>query len=418
MTHAMSTPSQALAQARDQMHKLLSAMTQAGGSDLFISHNSPPSLKTHLGMMELSDEKLTGEETRNLAASLMSERQREEFAKEMACNFAIFLPGIARFRVSVYSQQQNVAMVIRAIPAQIPNFERLDLPPVLKEVIMKKRGLALVVGGTGSGKTTTLAALIDHRNSVSEGHIITLEDPVEYVHKSKKSIMSHLGVGVDTPTLRHGLKNALRQAPDVILIGDICDQEAMEHAIAFSEAGHLCVGTLHAASAYQAIERIINFFPEDRRKKVLMDLSVHLQCIASQRLVRTEDGKGKKAAVEVLINSQSISERIAKGAVEELKGVMEKSREIGMRTNDWALFGLYNQGDIAYEEALQNADSINELRLNIKLKSKRGEPLTVATPLSCNDETSQEEVEALRELERIKQEQRRRELEMMGFIQT
>ena len=399
-------------QARTYMHKLLGAMSQAGGSDLFISHDFPPSMKSHGSMTPLTAQKLTGDVTRVLANSLMNERQREEFAKEMECNFAISIPNISRFRVNVYVQQQHVAMVVRTIASEIPNFEKLDLPPVLKDVIMNKRGLVLVVGGTGSGKSTTLAALIDYRNSTSAGHIITVEDPVEYVHTSKKSLISHREVGVDTHSWHHALKNTLRQAPDVILIGEIRDPETMEHAIAFAETGHLCLGTLHANNANQAIDRIINFFPEERRNQLLMDLSANLRSIVSQRLIRTEDGKGRKAAIEILINTPSIAERIFKGLFGEIKGIMEKSRELGMRTFDWALFDLYNDGFIAYEEALRNADSANELRLAMKLKSKRGEPAGVSGPvLSFDKDPTPEEVEAIRESERVKQAQRKRELE-------
>ncbi len=399
-------------QARAYMHKLLAAMSQAGGSDLFISHDFPPSMKSHGSMTPLTSQKLTGDVTRVLAHAMMNERQREEFAKEMECNFAISIPNISRFRVNVYVQQQHVAMVVRTIASEIPNFEKLDLPPVLKEVIMNKRGLVLVVGGTGSGKSTTLAALIDYRNSTSPGHIITVEDPVEYVHTSKKSLISHREVGVDTHSWHHALKNTLRQAPDVILIGEIRDQETMEHAIAFAETGHLCLGTLHANNANQTIDRIINFFPEERRNQLLMDLSANLRSIVSQRLIRTEDGKGRKAAIEILINTPSIAERIFKGTFGEIKGIMEKSRELGMRTFDWALFDLYNDGHIAYEEALRNADSANELRLNLKLKSKRGEPAGASGPvLSFDKDPTPEEVEAIREAERVKQAQRKRELE-------
>jgi len=399
-------------QARAYMHKLLAAMSQAGGSDLFIAHDFAPSMKAHGSMQPLSSQKLSGDVTRILANALMNERQREEFAKEMECNFAITIPGVSRFRVNVYVQQQNVAMVVRTIASEIPNFEKLDLPPVLKDVIMNKRGLVLVVGGTGSGKSTTLAALIDHRNTTSAGHIITVEDPVEYVHASKKSLVSHREVGVDTHSWHHALKNTLRQAPDVILIGEIRDPETMEHAIAFAETGHLCLGTLHANSANQAIDRIINFFPEDRRNQLLMDLSANLRAIVSQRLVRTEDGKGRKAAIEILLNTPTIAERIFKGAFGDIKAIMEKSRELGMRTFDWALFELYNDGHIGYEEALRNADSANELRLAMKLKSQRGEPTSAGGPtLTFDKEPTPEELEAMREAERVKQAQRKRELE-------
>jgi len=400
-------------QARAYMHKLLTAMSQAGGSDLFIANDFPPSMKANGSMQALSNQKLTGEITQMLARSLMNERQREEFARDLECNFAMALPGVSRFRVNVYVQQQQVGMVIRTIASEIPNFDKLGLPPVLREVIMNKRGLVLVVGGTGSGKSTSLAALIDHRNSTSAGHIITVEDPVEYVHASKKSLVSHREVGVDTHSWHHALKNTLRQAPDVILIGEIRDPETMEHAIAFAETGHLCLGTLHANSANQAIDRIINFFPEERRNQLLMDLSANLRAIVSQRLVRTEDGKGRKAAIEILLNTPIIADRIFKGAFGDIKALMEKSRELGMRTFDWALFELYNEGHVSWEEALRNADSPNELRLNMKLKSKRGEPASAAEgiTLSYDKDPSPEELEAMREAELAKQQERRRELE-------
>lgn len=401
-------------QARGYMHKLLAAMAKAGGSDLFIAADFSPSIKVHGGMTPLTSQKLSGETTAELANSLMNARQRDEFAKEMECNFAISVPGVSRFRVNVFVQQQSVGMVLRTIASEIPNFEKLALPPVLKEVIMHKRGLVLVVGGTGSGKSTSLAALIDYRNSTSPGHIITVEDPVEYVHQSKKSLITHREVGVDTHSWHNALKNTLRQAPDVILIGEIRDAETMEHAIAFAETGHLCLGTLHANNANQTIDRIINFFPEERRNQLLMDLSANLRAIVSQRLVRTEDGQGRCAAVEILINTPSIAERIVKGAFGDIKALMDKSRELGMRTFDWALFDLYNQGKISYDEALRNADSANELRLNMKLKSKRGEPEQSTfggLSLSIDQEPTPEEVEALRHEEMLKQQQRRRELE-------
>ena len=274
-------------------------------------------------------------------------------------------------------QQQCVSLVCRTIAAEIPNFEKLKLPEVLKEVVMAKRGLVLVVGATGSGKSTSLAAMIDHRNRTSSGHIITVEDPVEYVHVSQKSLVTHREVGVDTHSWHHALKNTLRQAPDVILIGEIRDAETMEHAIAFAETGHLCLGTLHANSASQTIERVINFFPEERRAQLLMDLSANLRAIVSQRLVRREDGKGRAAAIEILLNTPTIAEKIFTGHFNEIKDIMSRSRELGMATFDWALFELYEQRLIGFEEAIRNADSANELRLNIKLRSKRGEPSAV-----------------------------------------
>jgi twitching motility protein PilU len=400
-------------QARAYMHKLLAAMSQAGGSDLFIASDFPPSMKANGSMQPLSQQKLTGEVTRILAHAMMNERQRGEFATEMECNFAMTLPGVSRFRVNAYIQQQTVSMVIRTIASEIPNFEKMGLPPILKEVIMNKRGLVLLVGGTGSGKSTTLAALIDYRNSTSPGHIITVEDPVEYVHASKKSLISHREVGVDTHTWHHALKNTLRQAPDVILIGEIRDTETMEHAIAFAETGHLCLGTLHANSANQAIDRIINFFPEERRNQLLMDLSSNLRSIVSQRLVRTQDGKGRKAAIEILLNTPTIADRIFKGAFGEIKSLMEKSRQLGMCTFDGALFDLYDEGHISWEEAIRNADSANELRLNMKLKSKRGEPDSASDgiTLSIDKEPSAEDEAAERAAEQLNQQKKRRELE-------
>jgi twitching motility protein PilU len=355
------------------MSKLLTAMTRAGGSDLFISKDFPPSMKAQGKMQPLTQQKLSGEVTRELAHAIMNEHQRAEFARELECNFALAVPELARFRVNVFVQQLNVGMVIRTIPAEIPNFERLMLPDSLRDVVMAKRGMVLVVGATGSGKSTTLAAMIDHRNRNSAGHIITVEDPVEFVHTSQQSLVTHRDVGVDTHSWHHALKNTLRQAPDVILIGEIRDTETMEHAIEFAETGHLCLGTLHSNSANQTIDRIINFFSEERRKQLLMDLSGNLKAIISQRLVRTEDGKGRRAAVEILLNTPIIADKLLKGEFHEIKAIMQKSRELGMRTFDASLFELYDDGVIGYEEAIRNADSANELRLNIKLNSKRKE---------------------------------------------
>ena len=361
-------------QARAYTHKLLAAMAAAGGSDLFIASDFPPSMKVDGQMKPLTAQKLTPEVTRALANSMMNERQRAEFAKDMECNFAVTVPGVQRFRINIMVQQQCVSMICRTIASEIPNFEKLKLPEVLKEVVAAKRGLVLVVGATGSGKSTSLAAMIDHRNRTQAGHIITVEDPVEYVHQSQKSLVTHREVGVDTHSWHHALKNTLRQAPDVILIGEIRDAETMEHAIAFAETGHLCLGTLHANSASQTIERIINFFPEERRAQLLMDLSANLRAIVSQRLVRREDGKGRVAAIEILLNTPTIAEKIFTGAFNEIKGIMGRSRELGMCTFDWALYDLYEARAIGFEEAIRNADSANELRLNIKLKSRRGEP--------------------------------------------
>ena len=365
-------------QAKAYLTKLLTAMTRMGGSDLFIAKDFAPSIKAQGKMQALAAQKLTGEVARELAHAVMNPRQREEFARDLECNFAMAVPDVARFRVNVFMQQLNVGMVIRTIPNEIPNFEKLMLPAALKEVVMTKRGLVLVVGATGSGKTTTLAAMIDHRNRGSSGHIITVEDPVEFVHTSNLSLVTHRDIGIDTHSWHHALKNTLRQAPDVILIGEIRDAETMEHAIAFADTGHLCLGTLHANSANQAIDRIMNFFPDARRKQLLADLSGNLKAVISQRLVRTEDGKGRRAAVEILLNTPIIADKLLKGEFHEIKAIMSKSHELGMRTFDHSLFELYNEGFVSYDEAIRNSDSANELRLNIKLNSKRRQEPAVA----------------------------------------
>src|SRR3984893_18272044 len=367
-------PSLTEEQARGYITKLLTAMSKAGGSDLFVSKDFPPAMKMQGAMQPMTNQKLSGEVARELAYALMNEKQRGEFSRDLECNFAISLPGVARFRVNVFMQQQNVGMVVRTIANEIPDFAKLGLPDSLKDIVMSKRGLVLVVGATGSGKSTSLAAMIDARNPTSAGHIVTVEDPVEFVHQSQQSLITHREVGIDTHSWHNALKNTLRQAPDVILIGEIRDTETMEHAIAFAETGHLCLGTLHSNSANQTIDRIINFFSEERRKQLLMDLSSNLRAIISQRLIRTTDGKGRRAAIEILINTPIIAEKILKGEFHELKALMGKSRELGMRTFDWSLFELYNEGDIAYEEAIRNADSANELRLNIKLNGTRPPP--------------------------------------------
>ena len=361
-------------QAKSYMVKLLGAMTRAGGSDLFVSKDFPPSMKIQGKMQPLATQKLTAEVTRELAHALMSERQRAEFARELECNFSLAIPDLARYRVNVFVQQLNVGMVIRTIPNDMPSFEQLGLPETFKEIVMTKRGMVLVVGATGSGKSTSLAAMIDHRNRSSPGHIITIEDPVEFIHQSQMSLVTHRDVGLDTHSWHHALKNTLRQAPDVILIGEVRDAETMEHAIVFAETGHLCMSTLHSNSASQTLDRIINFFPDERRKQLLMDLSSNLKSIISQRLVRKEDGSGRIAAIEILLNTPIVSDKLLKGEFHELKEIMGKSREQGMRTFDYSLFELYDNGVIAYDEAIRNADSANELRLNIKLNSKRTPP--------------------------------------------
>ncbi|MFH7809446.1 MULTISPECIES: PilT/PilU family type 4a pilus ATPase [unclassified Acinetobacter] len=386
-----------LEEARRMMFHMLTKVVEYGGSDLFISADFPPSIK-HQGLMKpLGQQNLAADQTKLFAYSLMNEKQRQEFETELECNFAISVPNVSRFRVNVFQQQLQVGMVIRTIAAEIPNFTKLQLPESLKDVIMEKRGLVLVVGGTGSGKSTSLAAMIDHRNENSAGHIITVEDPVEYVHKHKKSMITHREVGVDSHSWHNALKNTLRQAPDVILIGEIRDTETMEHAIAFAETGHLCLGTLHANNANQTLDRIINFFPEERRNQLLMDLSSNMKAIISQRLVRTEDGRGRRAAVEIMLNTPLMSDLILKGNFHELKEVMAKSRELGMQTFDQALFDLYNQGAIAYEEALRNADSVNELRLQIKLKSSRANPHLNTSSVLSFDQTTPEKSKDLEE---------------------
>jgi twitching motility protein PilU len=364
-------------QAKVYITKLLTAMSNAGGSDLFVSADFPPSMKMQGQMKPMINQRLTAEVARSLAYAVMNESQRAEFEKELECNFAISLQGVSRFRVNVFMQQQNVGIVVRTIVNEIPDLAQLGLPEILREIVMTKRGLVLVVGSTGSGKSTSLAAMINHRNRSSAGHIVTVEDPVEFVHQSQQSLITHREVGIDTHSWHNALKNTLRQAPDVILIGEIRDTETMEHAIAFAETGHLCLGTLHSNSANQTIDRIINFFTEDRRKQLLMDLSSNLRAIISQRLIRTEDGKGRRAAMELLINTPIVADKLLKGEFHEIKAIMQKSRELGMMTFDASLFDLYNEGAISYDEAITNADSANELRLNIKLNSKRGAPAAV-----------------------------------------
>ena len=379
-----------LNEAKAIMYSMLTKVVEIGGSDLFITADFPPSVK-HQGLMKpLGKQILSADKTKLFAYSIMNDYQRDEFEREMECNFAINVPEVSRFRVNVFVQQQQVGMVIRTIAAEIPNFEKLKLPSTLKDVIMEKRGLVLVVGGTGSGKSTSLAAMIDYRNENSAGHIITVEDPVEYVHKHKKSMITHREVGVDTHSWHHALKNTLRQAPDVILIGEIRDTETMEHAIAFAETGHLCLGTLHANNANQTLDRIINFFPEERRQQLLMDLSSNMKAIISQRLIRTEDGKGRRAAVEIMLNTRLVADLILKGEMHELKAVMTKSREVGMQTFDQALFDLYNEGAISYDEAIRNADSANELRLQIKLKGTRAAQEETASALSLYEDTKED----------------------------
>jgi twitching motility protein PilU len=356
-------------QATELVHNLLKGMISQKASDLFVTAGFPPAFKVDGKMTPVSNQILSPQHTQELARSIMNDRQAAEFEATHECNFAISPPGIGRFRVNVFMQQQKVGMVLRTITTKIPSFEELRLPDVLKEVTLTKRGLVILVGGTGSGKSSTLAAMIGYRNFNSQGHIITIEDPVEYVHEHQKCIITHREVGVDTDNWHNALKNTLRQAPDVILIGEIRDRETMEYAVAFAETGHLCMATLHANSANQALDRIINFFPEERREQLLMDLSLNVKALISQRLIPKKDSKGRAAAFEILLNSPLISDLIFKGEVHQIKEVMAKSREIGMQTFDQALYDLHEAGMISYEEALKNADSVNDLRLRIKLES-------------------------------------------------
>ena len=357
-------------QALKFMHDLLRLMTQKNGSDLFITANFPPAIKVDGRVTPVSNQVLTAQHTAELARSIMNDRQAAEFEATKECNFAISPSGIGRFRVNALIQQGRVAVVCRTINLTIPTLDELGLPTVLKDIAMTKRGLVIFVGGTGTGKTTSLAALVDQRNRNSQGHIITVEDPIEFIHEHKGCIVTQREIGVDTDSWEAALKNTLRQAPDVILMGEIRDRETMDYGIAFAETGHLCLATLHANSANQAIDRVINFFPEDRRQQLLMDLSLNLRALVSQRLLPKKDGKGRVAAVEIMLNSPLISDLIFKGEVQEIKEVMKRSRELGMQTFDQALFDLYEAGRITYEDALRNADSINDLRLQIKLHSK------------------------------------------------
>jgi len=357
-------------QATKFIYDLLRALVAKRGSDLFITAGFPPAMKIDGKMTPVSQQALTGQHTAMLCRSVMNDKQAAEFEAKKECNFAIAPAGIGRFRVNCFVQMGAVGMVLRVITTTIPNFDDLKLPPVLKDVAMTKRGLVIFVGGTGSGKSTSLAAMIGYRNENSHGHIITIEDPVEYVHPHKNCLITQREVGVDTESWDAALKNTLRQAPDVILIGEVRDRETMEHAIAFAETGHLCLCTLHANNANQAMDRIINFFPEERRQQLLMDLSLNLKAVVSQRLIPLREGKGRAAAVEVLLNSPLISDLIFKGEIHEIKEIMKKSRELGMQTFDQALFDLYEAGRISYEDALRFADSTNEVRLNIKLHGK------------------------------------------------
>ncbi len=360
---------------RDQASKfvndLLRLMVSRNGSDLFITADFPPAIKVDGKVTKVSPQPLTGQHTLALVRAVMNDKQAADFERSKECNFAISPQGVGRFRVNAFVQQGQIGMVLRTIPQTLPTIDSLNLPGVLKEVAMTKRGLVIFVGATGSGKSTSLAAMVDWRNENSFGHIITIEDPVEFVHRHKNCIVTQREVGIDTDGWEPALKNSLRQAPDVILMGEIRDRETMEHAVAFAETGHLCMATLHANSANQALDRIINFFPDERRMQLLMDLSLNLKAMVSQRLMPREAGRGRVAAVEIMLNTPLISDLIFKGEVGEIKDLMKRSRELGMQTFDQALFDLYESRVITYEDAMRNADSVNDLRLQIKLNSQR-----------------------------------------------
>ena len=370
---------------RDQsikfVHELLRVMVSKRASDLFITAGFPPAFKVDGKMTPVSNQSLTPTHTMEIARAVMNDKQAQEFEASKECNFAISPQGIGRFRVNAFVQQGRVGLVLRTITTTIPRIEDLGLPDILKDVVMTKRGLVIVVGATGSGKSTTLAAMLGYRNENSYGHIITIEDPVEYVHDHKNCLVTQREVGVDTEAWHAALKNPLRQAPDGILIGEIRDRETMDYAIAFAETGHLALATLHANSSNQALDRIINFFPEERRAQLLMDLSLNLKGMISQRLIPRRDGPGRAAAIEIMLNSPLISDLIFKGEVHEIKEIMKKSRELGMQTFDQALFDLYEGGIISYEDAMRNADSMNELRLAIKLHGNEAKEKDLLTGL-------------------------------------
>ncbi|WP_047243025.1 PilT/PilU family type 4a pilus ATPase [Chromobacterium subtsugae] len=359
-------------QASKFIHDLLKHAIGKNASDIFISAEFPPAMKIDGKITPVAPQPLSAQQSKELVRAIMNDRQTEEFEAKKEANFAINPPGIGRFRVSAFVQQGMVGMVLRKINTDIPNFDQLNLPEVLKDIALIKRGLVIFVGGTGSGKSTSLAALVDWRNTHNQDHIITVEDPIEYVHTHKKSIVTQREIGVDTENWEVALKNTLRQAPDVILMGEIRDRETMAYGLQFAETGHLCLATLHANNANQALDRILNFFPEERHQQVLMDLSLNMRSIISQRLVPNKSGRGRVAAVEILLNSPLVSDMVFKGEIAGLKEVMARSREAGMQTFDQSLFELFEAELITYEDALRNADSINDLRLRIKLYSESG----------------------------------------------
>jgi len=348
-------------------NKLLKVVVDQGASDLFVTAGLPPSIKVSGRMMPMSKTPLTPEQAREMVHSTMTEPQIQEFETEKECNFAIHSPIAGRFRVSAFYQRNFAGMVLRRIESHIPSCDDLNLPPIIKTLAMTKRGLIIFVGATGTGKSTSLAAMIGHRNINSKGHIITIEDPIEFIHEHRGCMVTQREVGVDTPSFDVALKNTLRQAPDVIMIGEVRSQETMDYAVTFAETGHLCLATLHANNANQALDRIINFFPADRQQQVWMDLSLNLRGMVAQQLIPTIDGKGRRAAIEVLINTPLVSDLIRKGDVHALKEIMKKSREQGMQTFDQALYDLYIAGEVSYDHALASADSANDLRLMIKL---------------------------------------------------
>lgn len=357
-------------QAEKFVFDLLRLMVAKNASDLFITTGFPPAMKIDGKMTPVTNQSLTSQQSKEIARSIMNDKQAAEYDATNECNFAVGIPGLARFRVNAFVQRGCAGLVFRTIATKIPKFEELGLPEVLKEISMTKRGLVIFVGGTGSGKSTSLAAMVGYRNENSYGHIITIEDPVEFIHEHKNCVITQREVGVDTDNWHIALKNTLRQAPDVILIGEIRDRETMDYAIAFAETGHLCMATLHANSTNQALDRIINFFPEERRNQLLMDLSLNVKAFVSQRLIPKKGEKGRVAAMEIMLNSPLISDLIFKGDVHEIKEIVGKSRELGMQTFDQALFDLYESDQITYEDALRNADSVNEVRLKIKLEGK------------------------------------------------
>ena len=357
-------------QAEKFVFDLLRMMLAKKASDLFITAGFPPAMKVDGKITPVTAQSLTAQQAKEIARSIMNDRQASEFDATHECNFAIGIPNVARFRVNAFVQRGATGLVFRTITTKIPTFDELGLPEILKEVAMTKRGLVIFVGGTGSGKSTSLAAMVGYRNEKSYGHIITIEDPIEFVHEHKNCIITQREVGVDTDNWFAALKNTLRQAPDVILIGEIRDRETMDYAVAFAETGHLCLATLHANSTNQALDRIINFFPEERRHQLLMDLSLNVRAFISQRLLPKKEGKGRVAAMEIMLNSPLISDLIFKGDVHEIKEIIAKSRELGMQTFDQALFDLHEADAITYEDALRNADSVNDIRLKIKLEGK------------------------------------------------